>query len=279
MVILCAFILLPYRSTKSLKSSYRYGVLRFFRICQSSVICHTWNGYWCRSSQHWYQQLPVWFRWQRLTLMITHASYQIRKNADCACARNAGNVSLSPRGSDPDIHHGTCVTHVPWCMAGSLTSGFLWNRWQGKRSRHSWRMRNPQFYVSGKRPIPTNLVEGRPIPTSLVEVEALAWICAPSAVLNQCLIILQKYRKGLYSWPTFQMRLHHTWHRLIKSQDNCYCKQITMRALSWINVLYCFPNCGRRVGLTKGNHCIMAINQWKIAKNTYVRQLIRDAFI
>ena len=26
-------------------------------------------------------------------------------------------------------------------------------RWRGKRSRHSRRMRNPQFYVSGKRPI------------------------------------------------------------------------------------------------------------------------------
>ena len=23
--------------------------------------------------------------------------------------------------SDPDMHHGTCVTHVPWCMLGSLT--------------------------------------------------------------------------------------------------------------------------------------------------------------
>ena len=47
----------------------------------------------------------------------------------------------------------TCVTHVPWCMPGSLTSGFLWNRWRGKRSRHSRRMRNPRFCVSGKRPI------------------------------------------------------------------------------------------------------------------------------
>ena len=55
--------------------------------------------------------------------------------------------------SDPAMHHGTCLTHVPWCMAGSLTNGFLWNRRRGKRSRHSRRMRNPQFCVSGKRPI------------------------------------------------------------------------------------------------------------------------------
>ena len=51
------------------------------------------------------------------------------------------------------MHHGTCLTHVPWCMSGSLTSGFLWNRLREKRSRHSRRMRNPQFCVSGKRPI------------------------------------------------------------------------------------------------------------------------------
>ena len=25
--------------------------------------------------------------------------------------------------SDPGMHHGTCVTHVPWCMSGSLTHG------------------------------------------------------------------------------------------------------------------------------------------------------------
>ena len=25
--------------------------------------------------------------------------------------------------SDPGMHHGTCVTHVPWCMSGPLTRG------------------------------------------------------------------------------------------------------------------------------------------------------------
>ena len=64
-----------------------------------------------------------------------------------------GTFYPPPRVSDPDMHHGTCVTHVSWCMPGSLTSGFLWSRWRGKRSRHSWRMRNPQFCASGKRPM------------------------------------------------------------------------------------------------------------------------------
>ena len=60
-----------------------------------------------------------------------------------------GTFSPPPRVSDPDMYHGTCMTHVPWCMLGSLTSGFLWSRWQGKRSRHSRCMHNSQFCVSG----------------------------------------------------------------------------------------------------------------------------------
>ena len=56
-------------------------------------------------------------------------SYQIRKIAGCACAGNAGNVfprrrfQRKPIVGDPGMHHGTCVTHVPWCMSGSLTCG------------------------------------------------------------------------------------------------------------------------------------------------------------
>ena len=87
------------------------------------------------------------------THFILRVSYQIRKIEGWACARNAGNVSPPLRVNNPDIYHGTCVTHVPWCLPGSLTSGFLRNRWRGKRSRHSRRMGNPQLCVSGKRPV------------------------------------------------------------------------------------------------------------------------------
>ena len=57
------------------------------------------------------------------------ASYQMRKIAGCACAGNAGNVfprrrfQRKPLVGDPGMHHGTCVTHVPWCMSGSLICG------------------------------------------------------------------------------------------------------------------------------------------------------------
>ena len=32
-------------------------------------------------------------------------------------------LQRKPLVSDPGMHHGTCVTHVPWCMSGSLFSG------------------------------------------------------------------------------------------------------------------------------------------------------------
>ena len=39
-----------------------------------------------------------------------------------------GTFSPPPSVSDPDMHHGTCVTHVPWFIPGSLTGSFLWSR-------------------------------------------------------------------------------------------------------------------------------------------------------
>ena len=60
---------------------------------------------------------------------VAWASYQISKLADCACAGNVGNVfphrqlQRKPLVSDPGMHHGTYLTHVPWCISGSLTRG------------------------------------------------------------------------------------------------------------------------------------------------------------
>ena len=86
-----------------------------------------------------------------------------------------GTFTLPPRVNDPDMHHGKCVTHVPWCMPGWLTSGSLWSWWRGKRPRYSRRMRNPQFYVSGKRPV--DHVFPREEPTTYL---AYTWASLPS---------------------------------------------------------------------------------------------------
>ena len=47
------------------------------------------------------------------------ASCQIRKIAGCACAGNSGTFLLPPRVSDPDMHHGTCVTPSSWLTRDS----------------------------------------------------------------------------------------------------------------------------------------------------------------
>ena len=97
------------------------------RACQGGV--RRTNGDRCRPTPH--ADLHPGglgadiYRWVHL---LPWASCQIRKIVGCACAGNAGNVSLPPQVSNPDMHHGTCVTHVPWCMPESLTSGFLWSR-------------------------------------------------------------------------------------------------------------------------------------------------------
>ena len=98
-------------------------------------------GTWSSMARYWVRHCPYGLLARYVKLRVAHASGM------------PGMFSPPPRVSDPGMHHGTCVTHVPSCMPGSLTSGFLWSRWRGKRYRHCRCMRNPQFYVSGKRPI------------------------------------------------------------------------------------------------------------------------------
>ena len=85
---------------------------------------------------------------------IPWASCQIRKIPGAHAPGMPRRFSQLPQVSDPDMHHGTCVTHVPWCMSGSLTSGFLWNRRRGKTFPAFPAHAQPAiFYVSGKRPM------------------------------------------------------------------------------------------------------------------------------
>ena len=48
----------------------------------------------------------------------------IRTSTGSAWAGNAGNrLQRKPLVSDIDMHHATCVTHLQWCMSGSLIRG------------------------------------------------------------------------------------------------------------------------------------------------------------
>ena len=80
------------------------------------------------------------------------ASYQIRK---IACAHAPGMLSQPPQVSDPDMHHGTCVTHMPWCMPG--ISSFFWSQWRGKTFPAFPAHAQPAIYISGKRHMASTL--------------------------------------------------------------------------------------------------------------------------
>ena len=88
---------------------------------RSSILIYTLTSMVLYSNYHWRYNISI--------LIISWASYQLRKIAGCACAGNAGNVfpatqlQRKPLVSDPDMHHGTCVTHVPCCISGSPTRG------------------------------------------------------------------------------------------------------------------------------------------------------------
>ena len=94
--------------------------------------------------------LPILLRviWVKLELFRRYVKLRVCMRRECR-----ERFFPLPRVSDPAMHHGTFVAHVPWCMLGSLTSDFFEVSGGEKRSRHSRRMRNTQFYVSGKRPI------------------------------------------------------------------------------------------------------------------------------
>ena len=61
------------------------------------------------------------------------ASYQIRKKRGLRMRRECREnfplrrLQRTLLVRDPGMHHGTCVTHVPWCMSRSLTRGGVEN--------------------------------------------------------------------------------------------------------------------------------------------------------
>ena len=47
----------------------------------------------------------------------------LRMHRECRERFPRQRLQWKPLVSDPGMHHGRCVTHVPWCMSGSLTRG------------------------------------------------------------------------------------------------------------------------------------------------------------
>ena len=82
-------------------------------------------------------------------LILRHSCSTSDKNKRQETEYRPPPTSKETISSNPDMHHGTRVTYVTWCRDVGIANPRL--RW--KHSRHSRCRRNPQFYVSGKRPI------------------------------------------------------------------------------------------------------------------------------
>ena len=66
----------------------------------------------------------AWYLTRIIILKGQWASYQIRNmRRECQERFPRHRLQRKPLVSDPGMHYGTCVTHVPWCMSGSLSRG------------------------------------------------------------------------------------------------------------------------------------------------------------
>ena len=77
----------------------------------------------------------------------------LRMRWECRKRFPRHRLQRKPLVGDPAMHHGTCVSQVPWCMSGPLIHGGGENVPGIPFSPAFRRMRKPQFYLSGKRPM------------------------------------------------------------------------------------------------------------------------------
>ena len=85
---------------------------------------------------------------QPMGLLPDTQNCRLRMPRECRERFPCHRPHRKPLVNNPGMREARAVMHAeianPW--------------WRGKRSRHSWCMRNPQFYVSGKRPMLVHLL-------------------------------------------------------------------------------------------------------------------------
>ena len=59
--------------------------------------------------------------------LLRYVKLRLRMHREYRKRFHRHRLQSKPLVSDPGMNHGTCGTHVPWCMSGSLTRGGLEN--------------------------------------------------------------------------------------------------------------------------------------------------------
>ena len=74
-------------------------------------------------SQHWCRE---WLGAEQVTShgpLARYVNCGLRMRRECRERFPRHRFQRKPLVRDPGMHHDTCVSHVPWCMSGSLTRG------------------------------------------------------------------------------------------------------------------------------------------------------------
>ena len=70
-----------------------------------------------------YVQIILSTKWSSMGLLPDTKNCELRMRGECRERFSRHRLQRKPLVSDPSMHHGTCATHVPCCMSGSLTCG------------------------------------------------------------------------------------------------------------------------------------------------------------
>ena len=102
-------------------------------VCQISKTYFNWKT----GTKGVHFLTAIWDTWWRSTFVKCRADFRLAPSQwETSLQGNAVSnlldanlesalkwlVVVASGVSDPGMHHGTCVTHVPWCMSGSLYS-------------------------------------------------------------------------------------------------------------------------------------------------------------
>ena len=77
------------------------------------------KAYWPRLN--WPERVRRWIL--PIGLLPDTQNCGLRMRLECRERFPRHRLQWKPLVSDPELHHGTCVSHVSWCMSGPLTRG------------------------------------------------------------------------------------------------------------------------------------------------------------
>ena len=137
--------------------------------------CHLWRQSWHHDDARFsVVSFPV-TPWPRQGALTRYPRLLVARAPGMPGTFSPPPTSKKTLVSDPGIHHGTCATHLPWCMSGSLTRGVGENV---PGIPGAWATRNFAYLIRGplERPFWNSLCTWRVEPWNVPEGWKLAML-------------------------------------------------------------------------------------------------------